>query len=467
MAPTLNCPRLYWCGVPLSISALDIRPGLCYDLRSTVEHTTTHRQNSERPISIMKIPLSGLGIALLLSAVPATAQETIGGGTVASPAVGPPPSFGIGGPGMVLVKNWHFGTDGTIKNYADMSANFFYHDQFGTIGNGTNYGAVTVAPDAANALARSADRRRRLPARPPVHRRLAEDVPHAPGRRDDGATRSSTTRAAARSWRSGSCPTAARCWAGTSSGRRGCATSRRPTSGSRSGRPATSGSGTATPRARSTTWSRASATTTAARNTNYDGRYWHSNTVASPGKDTVDYGDWGKAMAAHGIKSYDAAPVPYLDLAVQQRQHATRCTWTASRSRAAPTTTGRTAARPTDEPIDMDFLFDGGWGHTQIGSVNKPLPAAAFDGKSYEWNYSRVYLSGDAAPHEAPFHGPHTLPGTVRAADYDTGGRRFPITPRVRPPKATTIGPKMPLPWRSAPTQAAATTSPRRRRIST
>lgn len=49
-----------------------------------------------------------------------------------------------------------------------------------------------------------------------------------------------------------------------------------------------------------------------------------------------------------------------------------------------------------DEPIDMVFLFDGGWGHTQIGSVNKPLPVSAFDGKFYEWNYSRVYLSKPA-----------------------------------------------------------------------
>ena len=53
---------------------------------------------------------------------------------------------------MVLVKNWHFGTKGTIRNYSDMNAHFVYHDQFNTIGNGTNYGAVTVAPDAANAL---------------------------------------------------------------------------------------------------------------------------------------------------------------------------------------------------------------------------------------------------------------------------------------------------------------------------
>ena len=35
--------------------------------------------------------------------------ETVGGGTVQSPAIGPPPSFGLGGANMALVKNWHFG----------------------------------------------------------------------------------------------------------------------------------------------------------------------------------------------------------------------------------------------------------------------------------------------------------------------------------------------------------------------
>jgi hypothetical protein len=101
-----------------------------------------------------------LGVATLLltltpstrSQEPSKMQETIGGGTVATPAIGPKPSYGIGGPDMVLVKNWHFGANGTIKNYTDMNANFLYHDQFGTIGNGTNYGAVIVAPDKANAL---------------------------------------------------------------------------------------------------------------------------------------------------------------------------------------------------------------------------------------------------------------------------------------------------------------------------
>ena len=110
--------------------------------------TSLYRKTFARKIA----PLFLVATASFLSFAPhahsqdkVKGPETIGSGTVASPAVGPKPSFGIGGGGMVLVKNWHFGTSGTIKNYADMNANFFYHDQFGTIGNGTNYGAVMVA----------------------------------------------------------------------------------------------------------------------------------------------------------------------------------------------------------------------------------------------------------------------------------------------------------------------------------
>ena len=44
------------------------------------------------------------------------------------------------------------------------------------------------------------------------------------------------------------------------------------------------------------------------------------------------------------------------------------------------------------EAVDMSFIFDGAWGHTKVKSVNNPLPAKAFDGTFYEWDYSRVYL---------------------------------------------------------------------------
>jgi hypothetical protein len=92
------------------------------------------------------------GKAPMAKSTGAKMKETLGGGTAATPAVGPAPSFGLGGPGMVLVKNWKFGANGTIRNYADMNANFYYHDQFGTPNNGGKYGAKMVSPDFANAI---------------------------------------------------------------------------------------------------------------------------------------------------------------------------------------------------------------------------------------------------------------------------------------------------------------------------
>src|SRR5688500_666667 len=72
---------------------------------------------------------------------------TVGGGTLDSPAEGPAPSYGLGGPEAVLVKNWDFGQGGTITSNDDLSANFVYRDQFNTITN--KYGAKIVAPNAA------------------------------------------------------------------------------------------------------------------------------------------------------------------------------------------------------------------------------------------------------------------------------------------------------------------------------
>jgi hypothetical protein len=50
------------------------------------------------------------------------------------------------------VKNWDFGHFGTVRDIERLSTEFEYHDQFGTIANGSNYGAVSVAPDAASAI---------------------------------------------------------------------------------------------------------------------------------------------------------------------------------------------------------------------------------------------------------------------------------------------------------------------------
>src|SRR5262245_6880549 len=51
-----------------------------------------------------------------------------------------------------LVQDWDFGTSGTIRNTSDLDAAFVYHDQWGTIGNGKKYGALTVASSKQTAI---------------------------------------------------------------------------------------------------------------------------------------------------------------------------------------------------------------------------------------------------------------------------------------------------------------------------
>lgn len=326
--------------------------------------------------------------------VPSQAQETLGEGSVEKPAKGPAPSFGIGGGNMIMVKNWHFGATGTVKNQTELNANFQYHDQFNTIGNGTNYGAVTVAPDAASAIPNQPTEG---DACPPV-RAFTEDslktflVPLY------GATKVVPTQHNAgcgsfmAKWtlpRGGSLLghdivwetrvryvtppyfwfaiwTAGDRWSGNG-GSQGAEHDLVESFGYDNGD----------------------------KNTNFDGRFWHANAVATPLKDKIDYADWGKAMASCGVKSYD--PTQYHIWTWLYRkddtyamyvdgievQHGVDYHWTYGN-------------KAGDPPINMVFLFDGGWGHTQIGSVNRSLPASAFEGKFYEWNYSRVYLSADA-----------------------------------------------------------------------
>ncbi len=319
--------------------------------------------------------------------------EMIGGGTIDAPAMGPAPSFGIGGSDMVLVKNWHFGASGTVKDYADMNANFQYHDQFGTIGNGTNYGARMVAPDAATAI----------PGQPiegqdcPPVRKFTSDSLLTFITPLEGATRCKP------SFYNTGCGSFMAKW-------------KLPKGGSLLGKDIVWET-----RVRYVTppyfwfaiwtagnkWKMDHGAQGAEQDlmesfgydngggpayTNYDGRYWHSGAVATPTKDAVNYADWGKAMAAQGIKSYDATQ--YHIWTWQYNRDDTYAMYVDGiKVQSGSDYHWTFGGKPTDEPIDMDFLFDGGWGHTQIASVNKVLPASAFDGKFYEWNYSRVYLS--------------------------------------------------------------------------
>lgn len=319
-------------------------------------------------------------------------QETLGGGTVTDPAVGPAPSFGIGGPNMVLVKNWHFGTDGTIKNYADMSANFFYHDQFNTYNNGGgNYGANTVAPDKADAIN---DQPIEGVDSPPVRQFTGDSLktfitpldgattlkpklhnagcgsfmakwslPHGGSLLGQDIVWETRVRYVTPPYFWFAIWTAGNKWSGTG-GSQGAEQDIIESFGYDNGN----------------------------NNTNYDGRFWHSNAVATPTKDTLDYGDWNKTMTAQGIKSYDASQYHiWTWLYKKDNTYAMYVDGVKVQSGSDYYWTfGNKAA---DEPINVDFLYDGSWGHTQIDSVDKPLPASAFVGKYYEWNYSRVYLS--------------------------------------------------------------------------
>lgn len=373
--------------------------------------------------SLLGTAALAFGLTSQTLALPAKAQteapETLGGGTVADPAVGPAPSYGIGGPGMVLVKNWHFGTGGTIKNQADMNAEFQYHDPFGTFCNGFgSYGADTVAPDQADAINGQPVEGKDSP---PV-RRFTADSLRTFLTPLDGATLMDPNK------HNTGCGSFVAKW-------------KIPRGGLLLGRDIVWET-----RVRYKTppyywfgiWTCGNKWKWDGRaqgaemdvvesfgydngggGTNFDGRYWHSSAVANPYKDTVFYADWTKTMAQQGVRSYDASQY-HIWTWVYKRDNSYAMFVDGIKVQAGSNyywTFGNTAK---DEPVDVDFLFDGGWGHTQVHSVDHTLPASAFDGKFYEWSYSRVYLSGGAA--QRPFHGPHALPGTVQCEDYDTGG---------------------------------------------
>ncbi len=95
-------------------------------------------------------------LTFLTLAVPlALLADTIGGGSVGQPAVGPDPAYDYGSDtqGYVLVKNWDFGTSGTVTDYATLDSEFNYHDQFlhYCIG-GSKYGSQTVASSTSTSV---------------------------------------------------------------------------------------------------------------------------------------------------------------------------------------------------------------------------------------------------------------------------------------------------------------------------
>jgi hypothetical protein len=311
-------------------------------------------------------------------------EETIGGGTLSSPAVGPGPTAAAVGTGFILVKNWNFGTNGTIRNIDDLNAHFQYHDHFNTIAN-PNYGALIVAPDKAHAL--GSQPLEGVDTGGESIRRFFSDSLRTYLLPLRGAT---TLSPSARNTGSGSFQ----------------ATWSLPRGGSRLGQDILWET-----RVRylvpryfwfaiwivGNQWDQGAEMDLIESfgydnghgYTNFDGRYWHSNVIGHT--DLVSYGDWGKTMSSLGFPSYDARQYHVWTLLyrkddsyaffadgieVQKGEH-------------YPWTRG---AKLDGEPIDLHFLFDATWGSPTVWNDNYPLRAAELKDTYYEWDYSRVYL---------------------------------------------------------------------------
>jgi len=325
-----------------------------------------------------------------LTAAPLTGAETIGGGTIATPAVGPQPTYGIDGTGFTLVKNWHFGTNGTIKNNTDLDANFQFHDQFGTYHN-PNVAAKIVAPDSADALSGQPYEGQVISGVPvPTTRTFFSDYMQTYLVPLGGVTTVT--------------PASYNCGSGSFQ-----AKFTLPNGGSLLGHDMIWET-----RVRYVTppyfyfaiwdsgniWNKGAEmdliesfgydNTPTGGNTNFQGLYWHSNTVS--GTDQVTYNSWTDGMGASGFATYDPTQYHIWTMVYNKdNTYALYVDGTKVQYGSGPYwwTVG---ASSTGTPINLSFIFDGSWGSNTIASMDHPLATSSLSGCYYEWNYSRVYL---------------------------------------------------------------------------
>ena len=317
--------------------------------------------------------------------------ESVGVGDMLKPALGPAPlrAQEVGGAPFVLVKNWDFGSDGTMKSMDAVIAEFHFHDHFNTIANGTNYGSVTVAPNVATAISAPdlglPNNRQPIedPARP--YRELTETSIKAYVRPLSAAS----TRVSAAAHDTGNGSFSAK-WS-------------LPRGGSRLQKDLLWESRVRIPKPAPGFWF---SLWTAGRewrngaemdvvesfgtpNIGSGAKAFHVNSVG--GRDKHAFDSWpteltnlGVPQAARDLSEWhvftwvylkdDTYKVYFDDYLVQQGT----LLWTLS-------------GTPTAKPIDMFFLFDFSWGHTTVDQVNISLPASSFP-ITYELDYSRVYL---------------------------------------------------------------------------
>lgn len=296
----------------------------------------------------------------------------------------PPGAVLPGATGYVLVKDWNFGAapDNTIRDMGQMNDHFQYHDQFGTIANGTNYGSLIVAPDAGTAL-------RKQPVEgdsaPPVRQFLTDalrtrvvplngstTVHPEHGKAGAGSFQAKWT--LARGGAHLGCDllweTRVRyqpvpyfwfaIWTAGNIWRKGAEIDVVESFGYDNG----------------------------GGYRNFDGTSWHSGTVG--GVDHTRYEHWRKDMTARGVGEFDPSQWHVWSLLYRaDDSFSVRVDDHEVQSGNIAWTVGGKADGP---PLNMSFIFDGSWGHTKVDSVNHELSARELARLYYDWDYSRIYL---------------------------------------------------------------------------
>jgi hypothetical protein len=295
----------------------------------------------------------------------------------------------VGGAPFVLVKNWDFGTNGTIHDVSTLTSEFQFHDQFGTIANGTNYGAVIVAPTSATAISAS-----NLGL--PNNMQPVED-PTRPNREFTADTLKAYVRPLS--------ATQTTCTVSSHDAGNGSLVAKwtLANGGALLGKDLLWETRVRMPTPAAAYWF---ALWTAGNQWNKGAEmdtlesFGSSNVYPPPtafhvnsvgGTDTIDYSSWPTGLTTAGVPTTD-------------RDLRSWHTWTWVYKKDDSYTvyfdgyvvqTGSIhwtyGATSTGQAINMSFLFDFSWGHTQVQSVNISLPASSFP-ITYEIDYSRVYL---------------------------------------------------------------------------
>jgi hypothetical protein len=322
---------------------------------------------------------------------PEAGAETIGTGDIGSPALGPAPTDAakVGGAPFVLVKNWDFGTAGTITGTGTLVSEFKFHDQFGTIANGTNYGAVIVAPNAATAISASG-------LGLPNNMQPVEDPAH-PTR--EWTANSILTHVRPLSASQSTCSVSSHD-AGNGSF---VAAWKLPNGGALLGKDILWETRARMPVPLAAYWF---ALWTAGNQWNKGAEMdvlesfgtpniyppadaFHVNSVG--GQDTIDYSSWPTGLTSAGVPTSDRDLTQWHVWTWVYKKDDSYTVYYDGYVAQTGTLHWTLGGTQGGQAIDMDFLFDLGWGHTQIADVDISLPASDFP-ITYEIDYSRVYL---------------------------------------------------------------------------